>query len=82
MTTATAIPSGRKQKAAIWLAVVAGVALVIGANAHLVYVAVTSQPDCIAHRGLGESGDAGTFSAAESACTPAGGQVAAAQHSE
>lgn len=33
----------------IWLAVAAGVLLLAGANAHLVYVAATTQPECVAH---------------------------------
>ena len=33
----------------IWLAVCSGLLLVLMANAHLVYVAVSSQPDCVAH---------------------------------
>ena len=32
-----------------WLLVPAGLLLFAGANAHLVYVAVPSQPDCVAH---------------------------------
>jgi hypothetical protein len=58
-------------RATIWLIVAAGLLLVIGANAHLVYVAVTSQPDCVAHVRPGD-GDAqdGSFSAAQSACSP------------
>ena len=32
------------RRVAIWLAVAAGLLLVIGANAHLVYMAVLSQP--------------------------------------
>jgi hypothetical protein len=41
------------------------------ANAHLVYMAVVSQPDCVAHirQGEGASKD-GKFSAARSSCTP------------
>ncbi len=54
----------------IWLAVGAGLALVIGANWHLVYVAVTSQPDCVAHVRGGGNGAPGSFSAAKSSCTP------------
>lgn len=46
--------------------VVAGLAVVILANIHLVYMAVTSQPDCIPH--LKERGVEGTFRAAKSAC--------------
>ena len=41
--------------------------VVAAANAHLVYVAVESQPDCVAH--LKEAGSrAGEFRAAKSAC--------------
>jgi hypothetical protein len=54
----------------IWLLVGAGLALVIGANWHLVYVAVTSQPDCVAHVRSGSAGAPGSFSAAQSSCTP------------
>jgi hypothetical protein len=56
---------------AIWLAVAAGLLLFVGANAHLIYVAVTSQPDCVAHLRAGESNPQGTsFSAAQSNCSP------------
>lgn len=44
----------------------AGLALLVAANAHLVYVAVQSQPDCVPH--LKTSGDGDTFRAARSAC--------------
>lgn len=51
----------------VGLAVAAGVLLFVFANAHLVHVAVTSQPDCIPH--LKAAGDApGSFRAAKSAC--------------
>jgi hypothetical protein len=41
--------------------------VVIAANAHLVYVAVSTQPECVAH--LKDKGDApGQFRAAKSAC--------------
>ncbi|MGO4831370.1 hypothetical protein AB4144_03595 [Rhizobiaceae sp. 2RAB30] len=48
--------------------VVAGglTALVIAANVHLVYVAVGSQPDCVAH--AKETGQPGAFRAAKPAC--------------
>ena len=54
----------------VWLLIGAGLAIVVGANSHLVYVAVTSQPDCVAHA-RGGQGDAarGLYSAAKSACT-------------
>lgn len=43
------------------------VLLFMVANAHLVYVAVTSQPDCVAHLGF-EVEASGSFRAAKSAC--------------
>jgi hypothetical protein len=58
-------------RTAIWLAVAAGLLLVASANAHLIYVAVTSQPDCVAHLKSGEGdGQSGMFSAAQSDCSP------------
>ncbi|MCO5163989.1 MAG: hypothetical protein M9939_23035 [Mesorhizobium sp.] len=49
-----------------WLLVPAGLLLVAAANAHLVYVAVTSQPECVPH--LKEAGTGGSYRAAKSAC--------------
>ena len=50
----------------VWLLVSAGLLLFIGANAHLVYVAFRSQPDCVAlERG---TGDDGGYRPAKSAC--------------
>jgi len=60
----------RSRRVAIWLAVAGGLLLIIGANAHLVYVAVTSEPECVTHLRPGESAQAGSYSAAESACPP------------
>ena len=55
----------------LWLAVGAGLLLLLAANSHLVYVAITSQPDCVAHLRQGEaSPEHGKFSAARSSCTP------------
>jgi hypothetical protein len=55
----------------LWLAVGAGLLLVLIANSHLVYMAVVSQPDCVAHVRQGEgSARDGRFSAARSSCTP------------
>ena len=63
----TAEPSqSRRRWKAAWLLVPAGLLLVAGANAHLVYVAVTSQPDCVPH--LKEAGTSGSYRAAKSAC--------------
>ena len=59
-----------RRKAAIWLAVAAGLLLVVEANGHLVYVAATSQPDCVDHVRQGEVGTQAGFSAARSACSP------------
>lgn len=50
-----------------WLLVAAVLFVVVGANAHLVYVAVASQPDCVAH--LKQVGSqAGEYRAAKPAC--------------
>lgn len=55
----------------LWFAIAAGLFLVLGANAHLVYVAERSQPACVTHVKRGESGgDRDTFSAAQSTCSP------------
>lgn len=51
----------------VLLAVLTAAALFVGANAHLVYVAIASQPECVAHVKAGESGP-GRFSAAKPAC--------------
>lgn len=59
----------RRGRLSLWLLVAAGLALVIGANWHLVYVAVTSQPDCVAHVRTGDAAR-GSFSAAQSSCSP------------
>ena len=53
----------------VGLFVLAIVLLLIGANAHLVWVAVTSQPDCVDHARPGD-GSNGSFRAAKSACSP------------
>ena len=42
------------------------VGTLVAANAHLVYVAFSSQPDCVSH--LKGEGDQGTYRAAKSAC--------------
>ena len=55
-----------------WRLVAAGIAgavlvLLVVANAHLVYVAVASQPDCVAHKKVPDRDGAG-FRAARSSC--------------
>ncbi len=57
-------------RAGLLLAIVLGAALVVAANVHLVYVAETSQPECIAHRRLGEAGERASYAAAQSGCRP------------
>ena len=52
---------------ALWFLVGAGVLAFCGANAHLVYVAVTSQPDCVAHLKEPRHGS-GIYRAAQSDC--------------
>ena len=59
-----------KRKVAIWLLVGLGLLVFVAANGHLVYVAMTSQPDCVAHVRQGEAGTHDRFSAARSSCTP------------
>ncbi|MER2535957.1 MAG: hypothetical protein ABTQ31_12425 [Rhizobiaceae bacterium] len=49
-----------------WVLVPAGLLLFAGANAHLVYVAFQSQPDCVDH--LKSADGNGGYRAARSAC--------------
>jgi len=61
----------QKRGGAIWLLVGLALLLLVAANGHLVYVAMTSQPDCVAHVRPGQSNVAHErFSAARSSCTP------------
>lgn len=64
--TATPSEPRRRRKTAWLLLIPAGLLLVAVANAHLVYVAVMSQPDCVPH--LKEAGTSGSYRAAKSAC--------------
>lgn len=57
-----------------WRRIIIGTAIALtimgiflAANAHLLYVALQSQPDCVAHAKAGEA-MAGQFSAAKSSC--------------
>ena len=60
-----------KRKVAIWLLLGFSLLVVVAANGHLVYVAMTSQPDCVAHVRHGEGNSTqGQFSAAKSTCMP------------
>ncbi|GAA4135171.1 hypothetical protein ACFFTN_12590 [Aminobacter aganoensis] len=50
----------------VWAAVAGGLLVFVGANAHLAYVAFTSQPDCVPHsKGADGNHD---YRAAKSAC--------------
>ncbi|BEV46465.1 hypothetical protein [Afipia carboxidovorans] len=67
----TSTPIGRRGRLAMWIIASAIVLVVAMANWHLVYVAMTSQPECVSHLKLGSNGAAsGAFSAAKSSCTP------------
>ncbi len=58
-----------KRRWTIGLLVAGGLLLVAGANAHLLYVALTSQPDCVPHARAGDgTARPGQFSVAKSAC--------------
>jgi len=71
MTEAGAATRPTRTRTILWLAIGAGLLLVLIANSHLVYTAITSQPDCVAHLRQGEgSAKDGRFSAARSSCTP------------
>lgn len=71
MNGAGAAASRIRTKAVVWAAIGAGLLLLLIANSHLVYVAIVSQPDCVAHVRQGEGvPEPGKFSAARSSCTP------------
>lgn len=71
MSGAGAAAKQSRTRTILWLAVGAGLLLVLIANSHLVYMAVVSQPDCVTHVRQGEgSAKDGRFSAARSSCTP------------
>src|SRR5512147_444534 len=69
MRGAAALHGGRKIKSIVWLSVCVGLIVLAAANAHLLYVAVSSQPDCIAHLRHGEANGTTSFSAATSSCS-------------
>ncbi len=68
MNDVAATQQTTRRRRLIGLAVGAGLLLLAAANWHLVHVAVTSQPDCVAHLRHGESGKSGAYSAAKSSC--------------
>lgn len=48
--------------------VVGGLAVVVAANAHLIYLAFTTQPECVAHIREAGSGPPGAYAPARSSC--------------
>lgn len=62
-----AAPARTRRFHLLWLLIAAAVAVFVGANAHLVYVAVSSEPGCVAHL-KDKSGRPGGYRAAKSAC--------------
>jgi hypothetical protein len=55
-------------RAVAWLLVAAGLLGLVGANWHLVHVAMASQPDCVPHLRQSQS-DRGEYRAAVSSCS-------------
>jgi hypothetical protein len=60
-------PKPRRSRLPIYLMITAAVLVFAGANAHLLFAAFSSQPDCIDHLKVGH-GQQGAFRAASSAC--------------
>jgi hypothetical protein len=54
-------------RTAVYLVIGAATLLVVGANAHLLFAAMDSQPGCVSHLKLGHD-QPGAFGAAGSAC--------------
>ena len=51
----------------LWVLIGVATMTFVGANLHLVYVAITSQPDCVGHL-KSAGGRPGEYMAAKSAC--------------
>ena len=51
----------------LWVLIGVATTTFVGANLHLVYVAITSQPDCVGHL-KATGGRPGEYMAAKSAC--------------
>jgi hypothetical protein len=69
MNGMAASPGGWKSKSILWLSIGLGLIALVAANAHLLYVAVSSRPDCVAHLRYGEGNGTNSFSAATSSCS-------------
>lgn len=71
MTGNVAVSSTPRTKTKIWFLVGLALLLLLIANGHLVYLAMTSQPECVAHVRQGEGlAQPGHYSAAQSSCSP------------
>ena len=66
LATHTAEARARSTRRLLALAAVVVVGVLLAANGHLVYVAFSSQPDCVNH--LKDEGGHGTYRATKSAC--------------
>jgi hypothetical protein len=69
MSGAATSHGGWKTKSIVWLSAGLGLIVLAAANAHLLYVAVSSQPDCVGHLRPGEGNGTTSFSAATSSCS-------------
>jgi hypothetical protein len=58
-----------KTRSLVWLTVGIGLFVLVAANTHLLYVAVSSQPECVVHLRHGEGNGKTSFSAATSSCS-------------
>lgn len=58
---------GWSNRTVMYLMIAVAALVFVGANAHLLFAAVTSQPDCVDHLKVGH-GLEGAFRAAQSAC--------------
>ncbi|WP_313196118.1 hypothetical protein [Shinella zoogloeoides] len=65
MTNAAPAPARRLHL--LWILTAAAMIVFVGANAHLVYVAVSSETGCVAHL-KDKSGTPGGYRAAKPAC--------------
>ncbi|TCU63998.1 hypothetical protein EDE08_11795 [Bradyrhizobium sp. R2.2-H] len=68
MSGVAKLHDGTKRKSIVRLSVGLGLTMLAAANAQLLYVAMTSQPDCVGHFRLGEGRRTTSFSAAISSC--------------
>lgn len=62
--------AGRRRGTRLWVlvGVAAALLLVVGANAHLLYVALEAPPECVDHIKMPDEARPGEFRAAKSAC--------------